>query len=110
MEIAMTPNDFLKIIVESNVIDAEKVPDGWYSRKQLEELWGLEKTMTVLRISSGIELGIIESKNFRVPTKNRVVRKIPHYKFHEKENNQKDNKRKIMENKVGPCRKNKRSR
>jgi len=36
--------------------------------------------------------------------------RIPHYKFHEKENNQKDNQRKVMEDTIGSRRKDKRSR
>jgi hypothetical protein len=103
----MTPNDFLKIIQqESNPLD--KIPDGWYSSFDLSEMWGVTISNAQKKIKAGKKLGYVTEKKFLI--KRGSIMRIPHYKFHEKENNQKDNQRKVMENTNRPCRKDKRSR
>lgn len=103
----MTPNDFLKIIQqESNPLD--KIPDGWYSSFELSEMWGVTISNAQKKIKAGKKLGYVTEKKFLI--KRGSIMRIPHYKFHEKENNQKDNQRKVMEDTIGSRRKDKRSR
>lgn len=93
----MTPNDFLKIIEEEiNAVD--QVPEGWYSTSDLEKKWKLSSVCVQRRIKIGKQLGYVSERKFAV--KKNLVRRIPHYKFHEKENSQKDNKRKNMEDSI----------
>jgi hypothetical protein len=102
----MTPNDFLKII-QQETSPLDKIPDGWYCTEDLCKMWKSCKTIVQQKVKSGIELGYVTMRKFLV-NKN-GIRRIEYYQFHEKENNQKDNQRKVMENTNRPCRKNKRS-
>lgn len=86
----------------------DRIPDGWFSSIQLSEMWGVTTGNVLRKIQVGKKLGYVTEKKFLI--KKKAIRRIPHYKFHEKENNQKDNKRKVMENTIRPCRKDKRSR
>ena len=104
---SMTPNDFLKII-QQETCPVEEIPEGWYCVEDLLKKWNACKTLVHKRIKQGKELGYVTQKKFIV--KRGVVRSVPYYKFHEKENNQKDNKRKVMEDTIRSCGKNKRSR
>jgi hypothetical protein len=103
----MTPNDFLKII-QQETCPVEEIPEGWYCVEDLLKKWNACKTLVHKRINQGKELGYVTQKKFIV--KRGAVRSVPYYKFHEKENNQKDNKRKVMEDTIRLCGKNKRSR
>ena len=103
----MTPNDFLKIIQQES-LPLEKIPDDWYSTEQLSKMWNLCRSMVQERIKSGKKLGYVTEKKFLIDKNG--MRRIPHYKFHEKENNQKDDKRKNMEDTIRSRRKDKRGR
>ena len=103
----MSPNDFLKII-QQETMPLDEIPEGWYSADDLCEMWSVKRSYVHERIQDGKRLGYVTEKKFFV--KKNGNRKIPYYKFHEKENNQKDNKRKVMEDTIRPCRKDKRSR
>jgi hypothetical protein len=103
----MTPNDFLKII-HQEIYPIEEVPEGWYSTEQLVEMWGIEHSSVQKKIKAGKKLGYVTQRKFLIK-KNKII-SVPYYKFHEKENNQKVNKRENMENIVRSCGKNKRSR
>ena len=102
----MTPNDFLKIIQQETCL-VEEIPEGWYCVEDLLKKWNACKTLVHKRIKQGKELGYVTEKKFIV--KRGVVRSVPYYKFHEKENNQKINKREDMENTNRSRRKDKRS-
>jgi predicted transcriptional regulator len=102
----MTPNDFLKII-QQEISPVDEIPNGWHSIEQLSEMWNLSRSHTNRRILDGKKCGYVSEKKFRVKDSRR---KNPYYSFHEKENNQKDNKRKVMEDTIRSCGKNKRSR
>jgi hypothetical protein len=103
----MTPNDFLKAIQEET-FPVEKIPDGWYSTPQLSKMWGVCESSVQKKIKVGKSLGFVTERKFLIK-KDRIMR-VPHYKFHEKENNQKDDKRKNMEDTIRPCGKDKRGR
>jgi predicted transcriptional regulator len=79
METSMTPNDFLKIIIQQKEKSIEPVPDGWYSCEELSKQWNCSKTQVHRNLKQGIKLGIVERKNFLV--KNIGIRSIPHYYF-----------------------------
>jgi predicted transcriptional regulator len=102
----MTPNDFLKII-QQETCPVDVIPEGWYCVEDLLKKWNISKTLIHKRINQGKKLGYVTQKKFIV--KRGAVRSVPYYRFHEKENNQKINKRENMENTIRPRRKNKRS-
>ena len=77
----MTPNDFLKILLNASNKCADPAPDGWYSRDQLGKMWGVKKTICWHRISKGIELGLVEKKVFYIPNVNGTLFPVPHYYF-----------------------------
>ena len=103
----MTPNDFLKII-QQECMPLDEIPNGWYSSSELAKMWGTTISSVQKKIQTGKRLGYVTQKKFLI--KRTKIMSVPYYKFHEKENNQKDNKREVMENTNRPCRKNKRSR
>lgn len=99
----MTPNDFLKIIQqETNPLD--KVPDGWHSAMDLTKIWGLSISLVQRKIKAGKKLGYVTEKKFLI--KRDKIMRVPYYKFHEKENHQKNNKRTELENTIRSRRKN----
>ena len=100
----MTPNDFLKIIQDSIHKRYESVPKGWYSSQDLCKLWNCCLTATLKKVQAGIEIGIIEKKDYFLPRKNKAMHKTPHYYFHEKKNYKKENQPILMENKIRKCR------
>lgn len=103
----MTPNDFLRAIQEET-FPVEKVPDGWYCTPQLAKMWNVCESSVQKKLKAGKKLGLVTQKKFLIK-KDRIMR-VPYYKFHEKENNQKDNQRKNMEDTIRSCRKDKRGR
>lgn len=102
----MTPNDFLKII-QQETSPVDEIPEGWYCVDDLSKKWNISKTSVHEKINQGKKLGYVTQRKFLV--KKGVTRSIPYYKFHEKENNQKVNKRENMENTIRSRRENKRS-
>jgi hypothetical protein len=94
----------------SRLLDEKSTINNFYKHEEIEDLlkkWNACKTLVHKRIKQGKELGYVTQKKFIV--KRGAVRSVPYYKFHEKENNQKDNKRKVMEDTIRSCGKNKRS-
>ena len=81
MEIAVTPNDFLKILLNASNKCVDPVPTEWYSRDQLSKIWNIKKTVCWDRISKGIKLNLIEKKTFYIPDTNGALKPIPHYHF-----------------------------
>ena len=77
----MTPNDFLKILLNASNKPTDPPPNDWYSRDQLEKMWNVKKTICWTRLSKGIELGLIEKKIFYIPDMNQILRPVPHYYF-----------------------------
>jgi len=77
----MTPNDFLKILLNASNKPTDPPPNDWYSRDQLEKAWNVKKTVCWIRLSKGIKLGLIEKKIFYIPDMNGAMKPIPHYYF-----------------------------
>lgn len=103
----MTPNDFLRAIQEET-FPVDRIPDGWYCTPQLAKMWNVCESSVQKKLNTGKKLGLVTQKKFLIK-KDRIMR-VPYYKFHEKENNKKDNQRKNMEDTIRSCRKDKRSR
>ena len=77
----MTPNDFLKIILKAENKCTDPIPKGWYSCAELGKIWNLKKTASRMKILKGIELGLIETKNFSIKDRNGKLHFTPHYFF-----------------------------
>jgi hypothetical protein len=58
----------------------EKVPEGWYSRDQLQEAWGLSQSRTLELIRSALRRKEAKVKTFKVKRETGVYR-IPFYQF-----------------------------
>jgi hypothetical protein len=93
----MTPNDFLKVI-QNEVGLPDEIPKGWYSSSDLEKKWSVQRTEVLRRIKIGKKFGYVTQRKFLIRGKN--LRRVPYYNFHEKENSQKNNKWKNMENPI----------
>jgi len=59
----------------------EKVPSGWYTRRDLEEAWGLSDKRTGVLISKAVRSGMAEHRTFRIETGLRGVYPTLHYRF-----------------------------
>jgi hypothetical protein len=81
VETSMTPNDFLKILLNASNKPTDPPPNDWYSRDQLEKMWNVKKTICWTRLSKGIKLGFIEKKIFYIPDMNGTMKPVPHYYF-----------------------------
>jgi len=68
-----SPDSFRKEIVDN-------VPAGWFSRKDLEKHWNLGTARTSALVSSAVDAGKAEVKQFKVRTGLRVMH-VPHYRF-----------------------------
>ncbi len=79
----MTPNDFLKIIVQQKEKSIQPIPSGWYSCGELAEQWNCCKSKVQQNLRQGIEIGIVEKKNFLVKLKELGIRSVPYYFFHD---------------------------
>ena len=63
------------------VAKVDKVPEGWFTRAQLEKEWDLSQAQTVLLIRQSLESGRAELKKFKIPHQLRSTTPTPHYKF-----------------------------
>jgi hypothetical protein len=59
----------------------DQVPDGWFTRQQLQAHWKLSQSQTVNIIREQIALGKAEMQFFRIACLGRTPIKIQHYKF-----------------------------
>lgn len=60
---------------------ADKVPAGWYSRRDLEAAWGLSSQRTGVLISKAVKDGMAEYRTFRIMTALRGIYPTQHYRF-----------------------------
>ncbi len=77
----MTPNDFLKILLNASNKCTDPAPKGWYSKNELCKIWNVKKTTCKERITAGIKVGLIERKDFYIPNANGTLFPAPHYFF-----------------------------
>ena len=57
----------------------EEIPRDYFSRKEIEKLWGLSASHTGKRIAEAIEAGMLEKREFRV-LQGKVVKPTPYYR------------------------------
>lgn len=63
------------------LVKPEKVPPGWYTRRDLEEAWGLSDKRTGVLISKAVQSGMAEFRIYRIETALRGVYPTQHYRF-----------------------------
>lgn len=61
----------------------DQVPDGWFTRAQLEKEWELGYSQTVKLIRDCIAAGRVQMKKYRIPTPSRGLYPTQHYYFSE---------------------------
>ena len=86
METAMTPNDFLKLILEQSSVTFSPPPKGWYLTKDLAKQWKCSTATVQNYINRGIRLGIVDKNKFHVKIDGVGIRLLPHYFFKSKKN------------------------
>lgn len=77
----MTPNDFLKLILEQTNSSFTPPPKGWYLTADLAKQWKCSNATVNNYINKGIKLGIVDKKKFHVKIEGIGVRSLPHYFF-----------------------------
>jgi predicted transcriptional regulator len=77
----MTPNDFLKLILEQTNSSFTPPSKGWYLTSDLAKQWKCSNATANNYINKGIKLGIVDKKKFHVKIEGIVVRSLPHYFF-----------------------------
>ncbi len=68
-----------KLLAMIRESEAEKVPKGWYTRKEWQKRWNLREARTRELLARAIEEGLMERKEFVIKSDVYVMR-IPHYK------------------------------
>lgn len=76
----MSANEWLQVVSKELKSKQDKIPKGFYSRIQIEEMLGLRKSAVGRIIGDLIKNKKIEMKNFRV-VRDSGVFMIPHYKM-----------------------------
>jgi hypothetical protein len=61
-------------------IPVEKVPEGWFTIKQLAKARGRSECITSTQVRRKIEQGLAEKRNFTIRLAERV-RPVPHYRL-----------------------------
>ena len=59
----------------------DKVPDGWFTRDQLEKAWNLSQSHTSLLIKQALASRKAEMRRFKILHPSRSGFATPHYKF-----------------------------
>jgi len=68
-------------LAQIRVSKVDKVPDGWFTRAQLEKEWDLSQAHTGLLIKQAVDGGRAEVRNFKIPHAARTCQSTPHYRF-----------------------------
>jgi len=58
---------------------AEEVPEGWHTVKEMAEKLNLSDSQTRKIVFKGIEMGSVETRKFRIKTAQRSY-PVPHYR------------------------------
>jgi len=59
----------------------DKVPPGWFNRRQLEREWNLGQAQTLVLLRAAVEAERAEVKTFCIPAGMRSYMPVPHYRF-----------------------------
>jgi hypothetical protein len=68
-------------LAQVRVSKVDKVPDGWFTRAQLEKEWDLSQAQTALLIKRAVESGKASARNFKISHTLRSYQSTPHYRF-----------------------------
>lgn len=79
----MSANQWAKAIKIALQKKAEKVPEGWKTRKQLEEVFESSQKATCEKINILKKAGLVEQRRFKIVTNRGLFPEI-HYKIIEK--------------------------
>lgn len=72
-------NDLYQRLKDAISRKAEVVPPGWLTSNQWAAKWKLSGTQARCLLGSGLELGLVERRKFRVQNGRRVCL-VPHYR------------------------------
>lgn len=79
----MESSELLRLLTEAVTNQAEAVPAGWLTADQWGKQWNRSRQHSKILLDKGVELGIVESRVFRViNTTNNANRPYPtkHYR------------------------------
>lgn len=60
--------------------EVDKIPDGWYTTRQLSEKAGISAGQTNRNLRAGVQKGIVEVRKFRILS-GALLKQIPHYRM-----------------------------
>ena len=60
---------------------ADKVPEGWFTRRELEKSWRLHQSQAGRLIQEAIAAGKAQVRGYKIHYADRGVRITPHYRF-----------------------------
>jgi predicted transcriptional regulator len=81
MEVAnMSANEWASAITEALSNKADKVPDGWKTASELEDVFQRSRRVVATKIAHLKKQGLVESRKFTILT-NRGLYPEPHYKL-----------------------------
>lgn len=72
--------NWIKALQKVRLKDADEVPKGWMTVRQLMEELGLERAQTHHKLETMVRAGVAEKKSFRISV-GAYVRPTPHYRL-----------------------------
>jgi hypothetical protein len=68
-------------LAQVRVSKVDKVPEGWFTRAELQKEWGLAQAQTLTLIKQSMAAGKVEVKKFNLPHPYICHQSVPHYRF-----------------------------
>jgi hypothetical protein len=65
----------------SKLYKFDTVPDGWFTRTELENHWNLSQARTIYLIRMALQNKTAKHKRFRIKTPRGIPYPVPHYLF-----------------------------
>lgn len=76
----MESSELLRRIRDEIQRKIEVPTSDWKTSRQWMDEWGLQQSQTNRILNQGVEVGIMETKNFRIPCPTRGSYPVPHYR------------------------------
>jgi predicted transcriptional regulator len=76
---AMDSSELLKSL-RSALFVADKVPDGWYTLRQLSKEWNVSGSHAYRLTRKAVEAGLMQQDRFRIQTEKRGIYPTWHYR------------------------------
>jgi hypothetical protein len=76
----LAPAELLKRLRSALANQPEDVPRGWHTANQWAEIWKMTPNAAGILLSRSVRIGTMESKKFRVITRNRGTFPTVHYR------------------------------